>query len=333
MKRGYRTMAIRQALIENVGEPYILKYLKELGIKNSDSGDLSNIEWINEIVDKKKVDIPDFQDFLFDELFWGKRKTIRVYKLSDIRKYKYSEDWERTLAEKYNIDSLNFVKIIEGQNLREYEKTIVAIKNNTNDKGELTNLKILYCFGIRNEKSVTTLSLSYVPVEIDFLQKIMVLKAWNRINLNENDRAGAILDKTYNDLTNTFHVKVNNNGYEGKKVLFKMSQNLIQEMYIKVPNYNKIEELNEINQQYIQALINELNLQHVEEKNNKLSLNKGVFDAEDEFKNVIEKMVICDFFYDRPYEIVWKMGIESIISKIKFNDREHVLTWMSGDNS
>ena len=59
----------------------------------------------------KKIDIEEFEEFLFSELFWGKRKTIQIFKLDKTKDYKYPRDWELPLEEKYNIDSLNFFNI------------------------------------------------------------------------------------------------------------------------------------------------------------------------------------------------------------------------------
>lgn len=43
---------------------------------------------------------------------------------------------------------------------------------------------------------------------------------------------------------------------------------------------------------------------------------------------------MSDFFYDVPYEDIWGLtGVEAVISKIRFNDIEHVLTSLSGEDS
>ena len=48
----------------------------------------------------------------------------------------------------------------------------------------------------------------------------------------------------------------------------------------------------------------------------------------------MEKLCICDYFYDVQHETaVWEMGVEMIVSKIKFQDVEHVLTIMSSESS
>jgi hypothetical protein len=57
-------------------------------------------------------------------------------------------------------------------------------------------------------------------------------------------------------------------------------------------------------------------------------------DIKEELNKVLERLCISDFFFDVPYEEVWGIdGIDTIISKIRFNDVEHVLTSLSGEAS
>ena len=80
-------------------------------------------------------------------------------------------------------------------------------------------------------------------------------------------------------------------------------------------------------------MLEKLSLKHLDEQEEGL-IPKYVFDFQEELKKVIEKLCICDYFYDVQYETaVWGMGVEMIVSKIKFQDIEHVLTIMSSESS
>ena len=326
-------MEIKQALIDSVTGAYIETYIRKQGITQDDGNKgQDTLYWVNELLEKKELDVNKFQEFLFEELFWGKRKAIRFYKIDNIRKIKYLEDWKDPLVEKYGIESLDFINILEQQNIPENEKRIVAIKHSSNEKGELTNIKLLYCYGGRTSDYEKT-TLSYVPVEIDFKQKIMTLKVWNRNGIVESERSGDVVGNTYSDLISTFKVKTASFGFSGKETLYTMSLGLIKDIYTKVPNYNLIENLKNATDMYIKEIHRELKLENLEERNGELVIKRGVIDIEDELKNQIEKIVISDYFFNRSYENIWKMGVDSIIARIRFNDKEHVLTSMSGDNS
>ena len=58
-----------------------------------------------------------------------------------------------------------------------------------------------------------------------------------------------------------------------------------------------------------------------------------ITDFEDEVEKMLEKLCISDYFYDIPYDEIWKMGVKTIVSKIKFKDLEHVLTILSSEAS
>ena len=75
-------------------------------------------------------------------------------------------------------------------------------------------------------------------------------------------------------------------------------------------------------------------MKNVKKSEGKTTISKGVLDFEDEIYKVIEKLCVSDFFYDVPYEDIWGLtGVEAVISKIRFNDIEHVLTSLSGEDS
>ena len=38
-----------------------------------------------------------FEQFLFEELFYGKRKTIRIFNMKNYRQYVYPDDWSEKL--------------------------------------------------------------------------------------------------------------------------------------------------------------------------------------------------------------------------------------------
>ena len=71
----------------------------------------------------------------------------------------------------------------------------------------------------------------------------------------------------------------------------------------------------------------------MKEQDGEKTLGKNIFDFEDEVEKMLEKLCISDYFYDIPYDEIWKMGVKTIVSKIKFKDLEHVLTILSSEAS
>ena len=80
---GVDMPSLSHSIIVNVGESYIETYLKNLGLERAEEDRGKELKyWVDKLLSEKKLSIDNFEEFLFEELFWGKRKTIRIYKIS-----------------------------------------------------------------------------------------------------------------------------------------------------------------------------------------------------------------------------------------------------------
>ena len=71
--------SLSQSIITNVEESYIQLYLKKKGFVQTDEEKGQELKyWVDNLLKDKKINVEEFEEFLFNELFWGKRKTIRV---------------------------------------------------------------------------------------------------------------------------------------------------------------------------------------------------------------------------------------------------------------
>lgn len=324
---------ISQSIIKNVdvGVPsFIETYLKSKNhMKSEEDRGLEVKYWVDKLFDEKKIDLEDFENFLFDELFWGKRKNIRIYKLDFVNKIKGMKRWIDLLSEKYGIDSLDFKNIIGTIPSTDDRRKIAAVTSEVNYKGDLDKLRILFvCFAQTNAGDTC----AYYPVEIDFVRKIMTIKGWNRQGLIDGFKTEETMDHIYSLMALSFKVNTRRFISRHKKVLYKMSQGLISDIYKKIPAFNQISEVQDVVKNFQQDVLSVLSLKNKIQQDKCFSISKGVLDFEDEIQKVLEKLYVSDFFYDVPYESVWNMeGIDTIISKIRFNDVEHVLTSLSGE--
>lgn len=70
---------LSQTIIENTEPSYIETYLKQKGfVRTEDEKGQALKYWVDSLLSQKKINISEFEDFLFEELFWGKRKTICI---------------------------------------------------------------------------------------------------------------------------------------------------------------------------------------------------------------------------------------------------------------
>lgn len=329
--------SLSQSIITNTEASYIETYLKKKGLARTDREKGQELKyWVDNLLREKKINVEEFEEFLFNELFWGKRKTIQIYKLDKIKDYKYPLDWELPLEEKYNIDSINFCNILGSVPNSEEPRKIVSVRSEENVKGELTRIRLLFaCYiqinGDRGYKD----SVAYIPVEIDFSRKIMLIKAWTRQQIaHEEHKAENLMTHIKNLMGIQFKVVTRNYMSEHKKVLFLMSKSLIYEAYSHVPTYNEIENIDGVIKNFVEETLGGLSLRNVSvDEKGKHVLSDGVMDFEAEIRNVLEGLAISDYFFDRDFNEIWKMGLEAVVARVKFNDEEKVLTSLSGENT
>ncbi|MDO4170572.1 MAG: hypothetical protein Q4D45_11825 [Lachnospiraceae bacterium] len=327
---------INQGIVDNVGGNYIETYLHQKGLsRTADQEGISVIEWLNNLLINKRVDEKDFEKFLFQELFLGKRKLIRVYQLNSIRKIKYWDDWHDILLEKYSIKSLDFNAILTSYRCSKGNPQIAAIHYNENGKGELTRIQILFvCFIQVIEDNGCRDSYAYIPVDIDFMQKIMILKAWNRNYVSEEYRADILIDQIKNIMSYTFGVTTRNFMIKHRQVLYNMSKGILDDVYNKIPAFGQISKLQSYIEDFEQLVFKELPIENLRQnENGKKSIPKGVMEFSDEIKKAVERLAISDYFFDKRYEQIWNMGIDAVIARIKFNDSENILASLSGEES
>lgn len=171
-------------------------------------------------------------------------------------------------------------------------------------------------------------------MEIDFKQKIMILKAWARQRIAQEEyKADNMLTHIQKLMQIEFHVATEDFITEHKRILFLMSKSLINEAYAHVPTYTQICNINNIVEEFVENTLNGLSLRNKKMVGNKPVLEEGVMDFEGEIRNVIEGLAISDYFYQRNFDEIWGMGLEAVVARIKFNDTERVLTSLSGENT
>lgn len=328
---------LSKTVITNVEASYIETYFRQKGVVRTDEEKGQELEyWGTKVLEDKKIDITDFENFLFEELFWGKRKTIRIYKLNKVNKVKYPKDWLEPLESKYGVTSLNFNNILGLFPNRDEKRKIVAVHSEENDKGELINIQILFALYIQvNGDGGYVDSGTYIPVEIDFKRKIMSIKAWNRQQIShEEDKLESQMEHIKRLIHLQFKVNTSAYGSDHKKVLFNMSQRLINEAYSKVPTFNQVGDLSTIVGEFVQSILGNLALSTVyQDESGRNKIPEGVMEFDSEIVNIIESLVISDYFFERDFEEIWKIGLEAVVAKVKFNDKERVLTSLSGENN
>lgn len=335
-KVGGRIMlTLSRKIVVNVEDSYIETYLRKKGHVRTEEQKAKRVEyWVNDLIAQKEIDIQEFEDFLYEELFFEKRKCIRIYHLDFLNKIRNPRDWASNLNRVFGQSELNFNSILTTIPSKEEPEKIAAITSETDYKGNLSKIQILLVrYAETWEAGRINETCSYYPIEIDLKKETMNIKAWNRKGLTENYKTEEYMDRIVGLLSSNFNVITRNYMSEHKKALHNMSQGIVSDLYNKIPAYNEIWNIEQESSEFEKKALEKLSLKHLGEQEEG-SIPKYVFDFQEELKKVMEKLCICDYFYDVQHETaVWEMGVEMIVSKIKFQDIEHVLTIMSSESS
>lgn len=304
-------MHISQALIDNINDSNsnaIEVYLRANNIQKSEEDEgMETKLWVNKLFGQNKINLDNFEEFLFSELFYGKRKLIRVYKIDECRKYSLPTDWGEGLALYSDSKGYEFSNILSSEPNEKKTAKIVATKMIKNEDGELNNLKLIFAYDI---------------------------KAWQRKRVAlETDRCESLFERTLNILNNNFHVKYVNIGTKHKKVLYQLSKNLIDNVYNQIPAFKAVADCSEIIKGFSNEIINRLPLENVVDSDESKILNEGVMQFEREIYNDVEGLAINDYFFEKKFSDIWDMGIEGIVARIRFKDGEKVITSLKGENT
>ena len=328
--------SLSQAIISNVGAEYIETYFREHKLsRREDQSGMALKYWADTLIVENKLDLSSFEEFLFNELFWGKRKYIRFYQLEKINKVRFLEDWVAIFQENFRLDQLNYCNILGSVPCESGERTVAAIKVVENYKGEIELIQVLFAEYIEISKGDTiNQSCTYFPVEIDLKKRMLNIKAWARLGLEDSYKIDAMMNNLVFFIKSVCNMDFRPYAHMHKKALFSMSQDLINQIYTKIPAFNETGGIEESIKHFSQSVLGRLPLKNVAFNETGYTIPKGVLDFDDEIHKVIEKLCVSDYFYDVPYEKTGELtGVDAIISKIRFNDVEHVLTSLSGEDS
>lgn len=327
-------MQISKSIVINIGDDVIKAFLKEQKISNEKLVSAQNIEnLISDLINQGLLNLDALENFLFNELMYGKRRYIRVFKLDKIKNIKYKEDWLDGLSKKYNIKSLEFNNIISSYVSEDDSSKIAAIHTEYDEKQEIRKISILFVFYIRMKDSGN--SLCYIPVEFDLVNKLIVVKSWRRQGIYDDDRYKPLylMDKTILWLENNLIYSKKPMSDTYKEILYNMTKGLVGELFDKIPSYEDTIKLESDINSFSNSILDKIGLENkVLEKDGTYSLPSGIMDIKDELLKLIQRLTVSDYFMNREFSEVWDMGISAIVNSVKFNDKDNVLAVVSGED-
>lgn len=325
-------MHISRSILDNIGKDIINTYLRAKKISMTNRvGVLSIEELLSELVETDEIHEEDVKEFFFRELMYGKRRYIRLYKLQNCDFISYQDDWLSNLKKRYDIPSLNFNNIMTTFVNKKESQKIAAIRTEINDKGEIDNIKIIFvCYiEMKNDDS----SCTYIPVEFDLIKKMIIVKCWRRQDVKDDDnyKPTVIIGRIIQWLEKNLQYTKKEIADKYKEILYTMTKGLVSELFRKIPTYAEARNFKDKVDDFSNNILQKMNLENKrKDENGTFSLPVGIMDIKDELVKLLQRLAVSDYFFNRDYEEVRNMGISAIINSVKFNDKEDILTIVSG---
>lgn len=286
---------------------------------------------ISDLIDSNHLKIKDINNFFFEELMFGKRRYQRIYKLDSTKDITYEEDWYKPLKKQYDIPSLEFNNILSTLVSKDEPRKIATIHTEYDEKEEINRISILFvCYISLKDKGN---SCCYIPVEFDLLKKIIVIKAWCRQGVlnDEEYKPTYLTDSLMSWLEKELKYTKKLMNYKHKETLYNMTESLVNELFNKIPSFKDSAKLNSDINTFSNSILKKMNLENrICKENGEYSIPTGVMDIKDELLKLIQRISVSDYFMNRDYEEAWEMGISAMVNSVKFNDREDILAVVSG---
>lgn len=326
-------MDVSLSIINNIDEGQLAKFLKLCECEYKEKGGKEINYWISNMIKEGNLRPSVLNKFLLEEMFYGMHRSINIYKISGIRRLQNIDLWKEKLFKKFQIKEIPFNYILETNVNRDENEKIAAIDYIENEQGDIEKLRILF---VENTAKIYPSGISYIysyiPVEIDFKKKLMIIKARPRHKILDGNKPQEFQEKIYENLVREMDIAITPFYTDHQEALYKMSKNILNELFSNIPGYNDIIKLEKNMDLFIDEVLSKITLQNLEEVNDKIAINKGVMDMKYELTNMLQNLTVSDYLFNKDEDNIWSTGISTIITCIRFNDSKNATASLSGEN-
>ena len=274
---------LSRLILNNLPTNSIGDYLKSKGLYNeflkARKNKVDYSDFIADLVTNYVISIQELDEFLFDSLFYGIHKNNYISYIEHIGVIDESKLFERLdLYYKKNSEFINIV----GNTLRETNNRLVALKL-VKKNNVLQTVKLLYgiIVKLKTQNGIED-AYSYIPIEIDYLQKRVCIRVAPKAGLAEDYYKPTYIKQRFTEeimqLFGITYIEINNDIFN---TIYKISRTLIDDVYEKMHGNTLFDDESDI-----LKITNQI--EHILYKNGltitkNMSQEYGIFDI---FKNV-----------------------------------------------
>ena len=324
---------LKNSITKNITQDSKIKFLRKRKLlKKYEESRLSFEEFIMGVLNNRELSIFEFNEYLFDELFFGQQRSTFIYKL-----YLYKQDildsekLMKILNRVYGINDEYQLRITdvysenENSEMRELVgcKIIKSINGN-----KVKKIKLLYYKKVDVElKNGTSPENSYVPVEIDLENDLLIVKVNPKAKvITEGANPEELVTKFVRKVERLFQLEFESFNHLHKETMYKICQELYAQVYNKMV-FRKPQGIDEAVKNVSNILNNVLNIENLELKKQ----SNNIFNMNDNISKIVEHLLISDILFSTSdSEII--DGIDGFVTYIRFNDGNNVSARLKGEN-
>lgn len=328
-------MQIRESLIDNIGEDAIRRFLRSRGIEKKDLG--QNFKYFVSNAVGTDIMEEEFEEFCYNHLMYGKRKLVRVFEIANKRKITDDELWLKALKKDFLWDSLNMCKILKTDASSSDEWKVAAVKTVDDKRGEVESICILFQCYIRVTKKISEEHewCTYIPVEADLKNDLLLIKAWRRQNVENDDeyKNNTLMNKIVEWLKKSIGIKVKNMQLRYKKILANMNESLTGELLGAIPSCGEVDLMKDFFTDVEEKIMNQIPFENITQKDGKTAFRGRIMNIAQEMKNMVIRAVVSDYFFERNYNVIDQMNLSAVINSVKFSDLDNSITIIKSENN
>jgi len=322
-------MILSELVTDNIRKETQVKFISEQGLLAEYSHDGRNFNvFVQDSVNEEKMDRGTLENFLFEELFYGYQRETYIYRVATYNEnILTASEFFPKIRESYdyvNSNIFNFITCIIGDI---EEKDLVAMKViYSRDTSKVAKVRMIFGKKVSVvSKGELTKTISYIPIEWDIAEKIIIIKVAPKRNLFDKSMTPENLNKYYlNKIIYIFDIDIAPFDSIHKEAICEMSKALYQQLYNKMVRTKPLGIDEFVDKMSIQ-LTEKLNIEGLQLK----ATVNNIFNIKDILTKQVENILISDILFDVENGDDLE-GVKGVVTYLKFNDGKRISARLRG---
>ncbi|MBS5940011.1 hypothetical protein [Clostridium sp.] len=324
---------LKESITKNITQESKIKFLrgKKL-LKKFESERISFEDFIVGLLNNGELSIFEFNEYLFNELFFGQQRSTFIYKMYSYKKEILEvEKLINILNKVYGVNDEFVLRITDvysnDENIEMRDLVGCKIIKSINEN-KVKKIRLLYYKKVNVElKNGISPENSYVPIAIDLENNLLIVKVNPKAKvITEGANPEELVTKYVKKVEKLFELDLESFNHIHKETMYKICQELYSQVYNKMV-FSKPQGIDEVVNNVSNILNKALNIENLELKRQ----SNNIFNMNENISKIVEHLLISDILFSTSdSEII--DGIDGFVTYLRFNDGNNVSARLKGEN-